>query len=194
MKTKEGKTEEMAKLPLLLLAGKSGSGKDTVARLICHDLSVKQVASYTTRPMREGEVNGVGHCFVSEAQYDEIAASENIVASTVFAGYRYCATEAQLNDAGIYIVDKKGIIDVKKNYEHPLLTIYLDTTDETRRERMEKRGDAADSIKRRIDNDKVMFLGIEEYCDIIYNVDYEEPNEIAANIELMLCRAARYTA
>lgn len=179
-------------LPLLLLAGKSGSGKDTVAHIICKDLGVSQVASYTTRPMRPGEVNGVGHVFISDAEYDRIP-EQAIVASTVFSGHRYCATVAQLDDAGVYIVDRKGIEDVRDHYHAPLLVVLLDTTDAVRRERMAKRGDSKASIEERIANDRVMFAGIEEDCDIIISAE-DSPEHIARDIESMLMRATRIIA
>ena len=44
---------------LIVLSGPSGSGKDTVlAELRKRDLNMKQSISMTTRPMRDGEVDG----------------------------------------------------------------------------------------------------------------------------------------
>lgn len=176
-----GKEEEaMAKKPLFVLIGKSGSGKDTVVDLLA-DIGWKRVSSYTTRPMRAGEQNGREHTFLSNSEYDQIK-PEDIVAQTLFAGNRYCATKQQLDGADIYIVDKKGLEDVRKNYSGPMLAIYLDSSDKTRRERMARRGDVPEQIENRLKNDRKVFQGVEEMCDIIINVDSLSPKALAGEL------------
>lgn len=56
---------EMSKL--FCIMGKSASGKDTIFKRLVKDreLGLKTVVSYTTRPMREGEREGVEYHFVS---------------------------------------------------------------------------------------------------------------------------------
>ena len=49
---------------IIAIVGQAGSGKDTVAQLMRMTLHVPILCSYTTRPMREGEVNGREHIFV----------------------------------------------------------------------------------------------------------------------------------
>lgn len=51
---------------IIAIVGQAGSGKDTVAQLMRMTLHVPILCSYTTRPMREGEVNGREHIFVKE--------------------------------------------------------------------------------------------------------------------------------
>ena len=52
---------------LFCIMGKSASGKDTIFKRLVQDreLDLKTVVSYTTRPMREGEQEGVEYHFVS---------------------------------------------------------------------------------------------------------------------------------
>lgn len=52
---------------LFCIMGKSASGKDTIFKRLVKDreLDLKTVVSYTTRPMREGEREGVEYHFVS---------------------------------------------------------------------------------------------------------------------------------
>lgn len=54
---------EMSKL--FCIMGKSASGKDTIFKRLVKDreLDLKTVVSYTTRPMREGEREGVEYPF-----------------------------------------------------------------------------------------------------------------------------------
>lgn len=49
---------------ITLYIGKSAVGKDTLLKKQIED-GVSPIISFTTRPMREGEVNGVDYNFVS---------------------------------------------------------------------------------------------------------------------------------
>ena len=60
---------------IFYMMGKSSSGKDTVYKEIRKELpELKTLTLYTTRPMREGEKDGVEYYFVSNEileQYGE---------------------------------------------------------------------------------------------------------------------------
>lgn len=51
-------------MKLITIIGPSGAGKDTVANMLSAILGYDVICSYTTRPMREGEVDGKEHHFV----------------------------------------------------------------------------------------------------------------------------------
>ena len=50
------------------IMGKSSSGKDTIYKKLAEDadLPVKTLVPYTTRPMRDGETDGVEYYFCDE--------------------------------------------------------------------------------------------------------------------------------
>ena len=51
------------------IMGKSSSGKDTMFRELKRELPMlRTVTLYTTRPMREGEIEGVEYHFVTDEQ------------------------------------------------------------------------------------------------------------------------------
>ena len=56
---------------LIFIMGVSGSGKKTVIdALMNSDLWLVQVNSYTTRPLREGEVNGEDYYHITQEEFD----------------------------------------------------------------------------------------------------------------------------
>lgn len=137
--------------PLLLFVGKSGSGKTTIANELEQRYNMKQVYSYTTRPKRyEDEI---GHTFITETEYMSL---NNIIASTYYNGYYYCATKEQLDNADIYVVDVNGVKELLNLYDssRPIIICYFDCPLLTKVYRMTKRGDTLESIKERIDNDE----------------------------------------
>jgi hypothetical protein len=71
---------------MILIIGRSGSGKDFLARELAKN-GLSQVKSYTTRPPRyEGEDT---HIFISA---EEASRTEGKIATTVINGYEYFAT------------------------------------------------------------------------------------------------------
>lgn len=59
---------------LFCIMGKSASGKDTIYKQLIQDkvLNLRTVVSYTTRPMREGEQDGVEYHFVTGKRLEEL--------------------------------------------------------------------------------------------------------------------------
>ena len=137
--------------PIYLFVGKSASGKTTIANMLEAD-GYTQVSSYTTRPPRyEGEI---GHIFVSDEEYDKL---ENIIASTLYNGYRYCTTLEQLQKVDLYVVDVEGVRTLLDNYDllnRRIEIIYFTTDVYHRIQRMLERGDSDTQIVGRLLNDE----------------------------------------
>jgi len=153
------------KRALILLCGKSGCGKTSVANeLVKRGLT--QVSSYTTRDKRSDDENG--HTFVSVEDFP----FNDLVAYTFFNNQHYGATQQQCDEADIYVVDKQGIIELKEKYKstRKVITVMLYTSEEELVERMLKRGDSDEVIHSRIIND------IKEFANIHLLADYTTEN------------------
>jgi guanylate kinase len=60
---------------LLVLSSPSGAGKTTIARLLAErDPDLQLSVSVTTRPKREGEVEGRDYVFIDQRRFDEMVA------------------------------------------------------------------------------------------------------------------------
>lgn len=130
-------------IKILCLVGESGSGKSTIAELLSKDDKYNYVQSYTTRKSRA--VNEVGHIFVDELVYKkhkELDADANnplkIIAETYFSNNYYWTVNTQFlkDKINIYVVDPKGVDDLKKLKEFNILTIYLKADASARGNRM----------------------------------------------------------
>ena len=59
---------------MFILSSPSGAGKTTLSRLLMqNDPNITMSISYTTRPKRPGEVEGVDYFFVSEKEFEKKA-------------------------------------------------------------------------------------------------------------------------
>lgn len=144
---------------IVLLIGESGSGKTSVAAEL-EKRGLIMLRSYTTRPPRyDGEG---GHIFVTDDEFDAL---QGRVAFTEFDRYRYCATAQQVEENDVYVIDPAGYNTLRNVYRgnKDILPIFLDAKPETRRQRMQKRGDSDAAVKQRLTHDKKAFGKFRKY-------------------------------
>ena len=168
----------MKSRPLILLVGKSGSGKTTVADYLEEHYGLKVLASYTTRkPRYEDEKS---HTFVTK---DDFNTMPNKVAHTLFDEHHYWATQEQCDASDIYVIDPDGIKSLRRNYNspRPYMIVYLKINPVVRFWRMMKRGDGFKKSITRIIHDHRKFGRFEkEKISVI--VKRDTVRNIAADI------------
>ncbi len=120
---------------LLLVLGRTASGKDTLVNKLCERTGLKAITSYTTRPRRENEGNT--HIFVDNETYKQMKAEGNIAAYTEIAGYSYWSTVDQLYENDAYIIDYEGAKTLKAlNLPNlRLVSVFINVPDSVREER-----------------------------------------------------------
>ncbi len=97
---------------IFLLMGKSTSGKDTIYKKLITDeaLALKKVVTYTTRPMRDGETEGVQYFFWDENGYLDLKSQGKIIEErcyhTNYGEWRYFTVDDGQIDltSGNYLV------------------------------------------------------------------------------------------
>ena len=99
-------------MKLITITGPSGAGKDTVARMLSEMGGYKVLCSYTTRPKREGEIDGVEHHFVETCNVPR----DKMLAYTQYGGYEYWVDIDQLTDKAIYVIDEDGLKDLCERF------------------------------------------------------------------------------
>lgn len=136
---------------LFLFAGKSASGKTTIANILEAEYGHKQVESYTTRaPRYSGER---GHVFVTEEEFKNLG---ELAAYTFYNNHHYGTTFQQLNECSIYVIDPPGVERLlerlPENYR-PIRIIYFDAAVSTRIDRMIDRNASDMEIIKRLRHD-----------------------------------------
>ena len=132
------------------ILGKSSCGKDTVYRRLLNDseLCLKSIVLYTTRPMREGERDGVSYHFTSEECFEQLKEKglviEDRVYSTVHGPWRYFTVKDFSIDAEGYDYLVTGVLSSYLSTagyfgRDRVIPIYIEVDDGVRLERALKR-------------------------------------------------------
>ena len=139
----------------------------------------KLVVSYTTRPIRENEIEGREHYFITDKEADKLLKENKVIAYTKIGetGYRYFTLENNLVNSNCYIIDPTGIKDLKKRFlelRKRIKIIYIYTPSIIRELRAKNnRSDYNTSYKKRCEQEDKQFSEFERnknYDKVILNV------------------------
>ena len=129
---------------IFYLMGKSASGKDTIYKKVKEQLpELKTIVIYTTRPIREGEQNGVEYFFVDDNRLQELQEAGKVIElreyNTVHGIWKYfTADDGQFDgdDHLIAIGTLESYVQLKEYFgDEKLVPIYIEVEDGLRLER-----------------------------------------------------------
>lgn len=175
------------KYQLLVLYGKSGAGKDTIlnATIDANPEIFHRVVSFTTRPPRDGEVNGKDYYFLTtEEMLDEALISNNLLEISKFNHWYYGITMSSLSKdkINLAVLNPEGIKNLQEKHSDKL-DIYLIevmASDQVRLLRSlerEKPAPNCHEICRRFLADEQMWQDIPLIMDVrIFNYDEDSKN------------------
>lgn len=127
--------------------GKSGTGKNTIYKKILEKTDLSKLIPYTTRPIRENEIDKVDYNFVSEKEKDSLLKEGKVLEirnyDTVFGIWSYFTVNDDLwkkNNDQIIIGTLDTYINLKRNCtDREIIPIYIVVEDGERLERSLKR-------------------------------------------------------
>ena len=168
---------------MILLVGKTSAGKDLTQKELIK-IGYKPVVSYTNRPPRKGEVDGVAYNFISKEEFIQ-KEQEGFFAETtsynVASGdtWYYGAAIKDLTEDKVFIVNPEVLRQVRKMKSLNPVAFYLIADEETIWNRLRQRGDDAAEARRRLNADDI------DFADIISNVDFCLRNDMGLKPEVM---------
>lgn len=156
---------------LLLIMGRTASGKDSLVNKLCERTNLKAVTSYTTRPRRINE--GDTHIFTTEDVYAQMQGEGKVAAYTEIAGYHYWTTVEQLYENDVYIIDYRGVQTLRE-LDLPnirFVTVFINTPDSIREERaLKKRKDDKFVFRKRSLDEASQFREMLKNADFDYAI------------------------
>ena len=158
-----------------LVLGRTGSGKTSIVRAVCEKMGLKQVVSYTTRPMRESEKIWSDHIFITD---DEVKQYENdIAAYTEIDGNKYFVTYDIIDSSDVYVIDPAGLDSLKTKCKdrYEFVEIYIRTPQKIAEERAKSRGDKLKTFKQRWVSENQQFTDYERGQTFAYHLLNNQP-------------------
>lgn len=180
---------------MIAIVGKSGSGKNTIVNKLLEN-GMNQIITYTTRPMRDGEIAGVTYNYVTDEEFDRLESEGFFVETTSYEVtgnqiWKYGTSIKNIDDYSLIIINPKGI-DPIKNYceEHNIrfVSFYIDVDDEELKKRLINRGDNEEEISRRLEADRDDFALIRRNTDYAVPNGYNDGGDIATTTILNILR------
>ncbi|MDH5217010.1 MAG: guanylate kinase [Gammaproteobacteria bacterium] len=166
---------------LYIITAPSGAGKTSLVRELVkttNDIIIS--VSYTTRPMRPGEEDGVHYNFVNRetfiAMRDEDAFLEHAEVFDNYYGTSKPWLEKQLTDGVDVIleIDWQGAEQVKKIFPEAIGVFILPPSRETLLQRLRSRGqDSEEVIARRTQEAKTEMSHHESFDFLVINDDFQ---------------------
>ena len=160
---------------VILVVGKTGSGKSSLIKKLCERTRAKELCSYTTRPKRSE--TDTDHTFVTVNEYFRAKENGEVAIDTEIAGNYYYATIEQLYEADIYTINPKAhekllamnLPDIR------FVTVYISCPDAIREQRIIKRGDDKHKYRTRDFSERQefrKFVTDEKWDYAINNLDF----------------------
>lgn len=172
-----------------VLSGFSASGKDSICKYISNKYNISTLISYTSRPIRPNEVDGIAYHFISKDQFKEMVANDefiecreyhtlvNNVPDVWFYGMHKDSVDLSKHSY-IVVLDILGLQEFKEQYSDKIVSFFINVDEPTRKQRCIDRADFDETEwNRRYQDDLVNFTPeiIKQEVDyIVDNYDFDK--------------------
>jgi len=166
---------------LVVISSPSGAGKTTLAHRLAEQERLEFSVSYTTRPPRAGETDGVDYKFVTEDEFSSMVERNEFAEWAVVHGSRYGTAVHTVNRAledgkdYLFDVDYQGGAQIRRQWpdESVLVFILPPSMAELERRLRRRATDSPEAIDRRLVTATRELEHFSEYDYLVVNDNLE---------------------
>ena len=177
---------------LLIVTAPSGAGKTTIVRYLLSKFAQLEFSvSATTRPKRDGEIDGKDYYFLSEKEFKRrIEAKEFAEWEEVYKGRYYGTLNTEIERkwaAGkcvVFDIDVVGAMTLQKRFPNQYISLFIaPPSPETLKERLEARGsETEETIKMRLERANMELSNQNSFSHVIVNENLDIACQEAAYV------------
>ncbi|HEY3202701.1 MAG TPA: guanylate kinase [Thermoanaerobaculia bacterium] len=166
---------------LFIVSSPSGGGKTTLIRRLLANPpgeSIRFSVSHTTRPRREGEVDGREYHFVTAAEFENMARHGEFLEHNEVHGNFYGTAKSEVlprlagGEDVVLDIDVQGARDIRAAYPEAISIFIVPSSVAELEHRLRERGlDGEDAIRKRLINAAKEVAQAEEFQYVIVNDD-----------------------
>lgn len=165
---------------LYIISAPSGGGKTSLVNALLESVSNLEVSiSYTTRPPRPGEKDGVDYHFIDQAEFNHLIQKKSFLEYAIVFGHYYGTSHEWVTkkiEAGINIIleiDWQGAQQIRKKMPESIGIFIIPPSWEVLEKRLHLRAqDKQDVIKKRMADAKAELRHYTEYDYLIMNENF----------------------
>lgn len=181
---------------IIAICGKAGSGKDTILqRVVAACPQLHEIVSCTTRPMREGEADGINYFYLTGEQFGEKVLRGEMLEATCFNDWFYGTSYDSLRSdcVNIAVLNPEGIDSIAAHKNIEMVVFYVEAKDKTRLLRQLNRETDPDvyEIIRRFRADELDFEDLDFHHNVLIN---ETKEDLDYNVQVIEAAAKRLKA
>ena len=185
---------------LFILSAPSGAGKSTLAQWAVENIpGVEQSVSFTTRPKRSNETDGVHYRFVGAARFREMIAEDKFIEWAEVHGQYYGTTwdlvdEAQARRADLLLViDVQGAVKLReRKLDGVFIFVIPPSIEELGRRLIERGTESSATVRERLDAAQAEISESSHYDYLVVNDTLEDAQkELEYIIRAERCRMNR---
>ncbi len=164
---------------LFVISAPSAGGKTTIVNRLVSLLNgeLTRVITCTTRPKREGEVQGVDYNFITKDEYDIYLKNGLFAENAVVYGNFYGVLKSDLEKRGIKVIslDSKGVKNFKKQGIKATYVLIIPPSLEILKERLLKRAsERPEDVQVRLFEAKNEMDAAEDFDYVVINDDLDK--------------------
>ena len=172
------------KYQVVALIGKAGAGKDSIQKATCelHPLMFHPIVSCTTRPAREGEIEGVDYHYITLNEFTRKVLNGDMLEATEFRDWFYGTTLESLSKdkINIGVFNPAGVEALLEDSRLDVIVFEVVAPDKQRLMRYlnrEENPDCAEMCRRYFTDEK-------DFADLDFD-RYQIDNWDGANLDLL---------
>ena len=157
---------------IFIISAPSGAGKTSLVREVCKKLSfIRPSVSFTTRKIRESEIDGKDYFFINKDEFAEKITKNEFLEHQNVYGNLYgtsLSSISHISNQGLDVIleiDYKGMLAVKEVIPEAISIYIVPPTIEILRKRLENRAEDNESVIQTRMESSVKELEYQKYAD-----------------------------